>query len=901
MRARAIVFVVLIISALFTTPIFLTSGNGFPSVSARVLAPAASSTYTENISLYLTSADAFWRVGLSGGNITVSSVSVPSSVSAYSITLTNYLSWSSQFEVFTRYGFGLLGSSEPYANGAVLQINGSSQSDATQLANSLSQHFGLVFQSLSGSTSNSYLFFSPISYDDEVHVYFYPLIPQTANGFASMFTESQLEGNNLNYFELSYSSSSSTYSLYYGGLSALSSASSFTLYSQLGLSGTGYNYSSVASSSTIQIHVLGGLVSSSNATFVNNYSSLSALISASPPTAGNNTNAVPDINASLDFSFPTVLAYRQVTPSLTPSKGDNVSVTVYVRNVSPSGTTTADNVDFNDSWVYQNSNTVNLTAGQTGKIANLTAGSTETVAYDFTVLASNGTIQIPATPVSYQFSSAGNKTVTATAYLNPETLEIGATNEPLLEASETLPSGTLQAGQTFSVNVSVTNKGSGPAINLASGTLTKANLPVGSTWSFLSNASSGGLTSTNSTVSYAITWFDASGHSLNTTTNTMSAVFSFSSPGTPAIYVRKSVQLDNTSTSANVTLTVLNGSPNEVSKATVQDAVPPGMTFTKNYNTSSIHDTGSLIDINVSSLAGSANQTFVYSLNITSPDQNIVFQPANVSATWSNETIVHYSGGWGLPLGVTLSKIVGPAVGFQGTNVTISLGMVNHGTLPVYDASLSNVNDSFIGITSASNASMQTMLNTGQTINQTLGGYLTGTQGTYNTSSATATFLFAGANQTATSNVAGVTVYGLPSANITFAGPKVEEDHNILVVETVTNPSNVQIDNVSLSVIMPKGLTVVSGDTASYNFGTIAANQSATHDFAVTTGEPIDYIIAPGNLTFYYQNHLVKGNSSQIIVSINDDITLRYGIPIIIGLVIVVGTILYVRRLAPKQ
>ncbi len=890
----------LVISALLATPIFLTFGNGFPSVTARVLAPAASPPYTENLSLYITASETFWKVGLTGGNISVSSVSVPSSVTGYSITLTNYQSWKSQFEVFTKYGFGLLGSTEPYANGAVLQINGSSQSDATQLANTLSQNFGLVFEPLAGSTSNSFLYFSPIAFADEVHVYFYPLIPQSANGFASMFPESQLEGNDLNYFELSYTASSSVYSLAYGGLSALSSASSFSLYTQLGLSG-GYNYSSVASSSSVDIHVLGGLVSSSNSTFVNNYSNLSALISASPPTAGNNSAAVPNINASLDFSFPTILAYRQITPSLTPSKGDNVSVTVYVQNVSPSGTTNANNVDFNDSWVYQNGNAVNLTVGQTGKVANLTAGSTETVAYAFTVLASNGTIQIPATPVTYQFSSAGNKTVTATAYLNPETLEIGASNEPLLEASETLPSGTIQAGQTFSVNVTVTNKGSGPAISLASGTLTKSNLPVGASWSFLSNASSGGLTSTNSTVSYPVTWSDASGHSLNTTTNTMSAVFSFSSPGTPAAYVQKSVQLDNTSTSANVTLTVFNGSPSELSNATVLDAIPPGMTFAESFNSSSLVNEGSSVKVNISSLAGSSNMTFVYSLNVTSPDQNILFQPANISASWNNETIVHYSGGWGLPLGVVVNKVVGPAVGFQGTNLTVSVGVVNHGTYPVYFPSLSNVNDSFIAITSAGNVSTPSVLSSGQSINQALGGYLTGTQGIYNTSSATATFLFAGANQTATSNITSVSVYGLPTANITFAGPKVEEDHDIQVVETVTNPSNVEINNVSFSIVLPKQLSIVSGGTASYNFGNIAANQTAIHSFTVTTNEPIGYVIPKGNLTFYYQNHLVKGNSTQTLVTINDDITLRYGIPIIVGFVIVVGTILYVRRLGPKQ
>ncbi len=904
LRAPGIVFIVLVISILLATPIALNFGNGFQTSTAKVLAPSVSSPYSENLSLYLTASEAFWRVGLTGGNITVSSVSVPSSVSSFSVTFTHFNSWKSQYEVFTKYGFGLLGSTEPYADGAVLQINGSSLSDASQLASTLSQRFGLAFQQVATS-ANGFTFFSPSTYSTEVHVYLYPLIPQTANGFASMFTESQLNSNDLNYFKLSYSSSSTTYSLFYGGLSALSSSSSFSLYSQLGLTSTaGYNYSSVATSSSIQIHVLGGLVSKSNSTFVNNYSNLSAIITANPAASSsvNQTRAVPNINATLDFSFPTILAYRQITPSLSPTKGQNVSVTIFVRNVSPAGSPVANNVNFNDSWVHQNSNLVNLTVGQTGKIANLSASSTETIAYAFTVLASNGTIHVPATPVTYQFVSAANKTVTATAYLNPETIIIGASNEPLLEATETLPSGTIQAGQTFSVNVSITNKGSGPAINLVSSTLTKANLPVGSTWSFLSNASSGGLTSTNSTVSYPVSWSDASGRSLNTTTNTMSAVFSFSSPGTPAAYLHKLVTVGNaTSNSANVTLTVFNGSPNEVSNVTVQDAVPLGMTFWKAINTSSIHASGSLVNVNISALKGSSNESFRYSLNVTSPNQNILFQPANISARWNNETIVHYSSGYGLPLGVKANKLIVPSVGFQGTNVTISLGLVNTGTLPVYYASLTNVNDSFIHVSSAQNMATQPILGSGQSINQTLGGYLTGSQGIYNSTSSTANFLFAGSNQTAQSNVSKVTVYALPTAQITFAGPKVEELHDISVVVNVTNPSNVVINNVTYDLTIPNGLDLVNGQSPNFNIPSIGPNQSVTHDFTVRTDQPSAYVINHGNLTFYYQNHLVKGNSSTIVVNINDDIPIRYGIPVLVGLVIVVGTILYIRKLTPKH
>ena len=152
-----------------------------------------------------------------------------------------------------------------------------------------------------------------ISFSTEVHVFFWQLIPQSAKGFASLVTENQLESNDLDYYKLSYSSQPQlTMRLSYGGLSALSSAS-FKLYSQLGLVQSSYNYSSLAQSSTIEIHVLGGLVTNASSPFVNNFSNLSALITTSA-AARNHTNVVPNINATLDFSFPTILAYRQISP-----------------------------------------------------------------------------------------------------------------------------------------------------------------------------------------------------------------------------------------------------------------------------------------------------------------------------------------------------------------------------------------------------------------------------------------------------------------------------------------------------------------------------------------------------------------------------------------------------------
>jgi hypothetical protein len=883
---------VLAVTVLLLSPVLFSFANQSQVLYTRVLAASSNSPYTENLSLYLTSSETFWRIDLAGGNISVNSVSVPSSVSGYSIVLTHYTAWKSQFEIFTRYGFGLLGPTEPYPDGAVLTINASSQSDAASLANSLSQRFGLAFQLIS-TQSNAFTYFSPISFSTEVHVFFWQLIQQSYKGFASLVTENQLESNDLNYYKLSYSSTGpAQYTISYGGLSALSS-DSFKLYSQLGLLQTSYNYSSLAQSSTIQIHILGGLVTNASSPFVNNFSNLSASIITSR-ASGNHTNVVPNINATLDFSFPTILAYRQVSPTLTPSKGSNVSVTIFVRNVSPTSTPGANNVRVNDSWIYQNRNDFNLTVGQTGKVANLSAGATETLAYAFTVVASGGTIKIPATPVTYQFSSA-NKTVTATAYLNPETLIIGGNNNPSIEATENLPSGSIQAGQTFSVNVTIVNKGSGAAFSLVSDGLSKSNLPAGSTWSYLANATSGGLTSTNSTVSYAVSWKDASGTTSNTTTNTMSAVFSFGSPGTPAMYLDKAITLSNTAKSANVTLTVFNGSPSQLVNVSVVDPIPTGVAFGKSFNTSSLKASSGFVNLNISSLKASTNESFAYSINFTNPNENLVFLPTNISTEWNEISIVHYGEGIGLPLGVKASKVISPSVGFQGTNVTVSVAVVNQGSLPVFDINLGNSFDQFLQITSNSSATTQAVLSPGSSVNRNLAGYLTGNQGTYNTSASAATFLFAGSNQTASSNTSKVTVYALPSANSTFSGLKIEEAHNIVIGIVVKNPSNVSISGVAYSLHVPKGLTLVSGNP-NFTIGSMGPDSTQIRNFTVITSQPNAYTFNNASLTFIYQNSKVKGNASTFILNIADDIPLRYGIPIVIGAAIVLGTLFYVRR-----
>ncbi len=883
MRAKGIALVAVFIAVLMITPLAFNSiGNQFDAKQGVL----SSGNYTENLSVYLTAGETFWKVNLVGGNINVSSVTVPASVTGYSITLTQYDTWQSDYEIFTQYGFGLLGNFEPYQAGAVLTINGSSSTDATSLANSLDQEFGLAFIQTNTSTG-SYTFFSPINFVNEFNTYFYGLVPQSAGGFATMFTESQFESNDLNYFQLTYSSS--TYSLTMGGLSPLLS-DSFTLYGQLGLTQSSYNYSSSATSSTIDIYVLGGLIDNSSEPFTNHAASISSTIEMSKST----NSTVPDINASLDFSFPTIVAYRQITPSLTPSSGNSVTVTITVTNVSPSGGATADGVYVNDNWINSLSSSFHLTQTTTSNNETLAPGVSYSVIYAFTVNTTSGTFAVPATPVTYQYEGANNQTATGESLLNPETIVVGGSNTPELEATATIASGTIQSGQPYSVNVTIVNKGSGPAFSLSSSGLSKANLPAGSTWSYLSNQSSSSLTQTNASISYSVTWQDASGASHNTTTNTINTILGFATPGSPALTLTKSVS-QPVSNVVNVTLSVLSSSTTTISNSTISDTIPTGATFVESYNTSSIQYSNGLVSANLSSIGVSVNESFIYSLNV-STSYNYVFLPASVSTSWDGQTITHYSGGFGLPLGVVATKVFTPAYGFQGSNVSISIGLMNEGNLPIYQVSLNNSYDPFLTIES-SNSAYSATLNPGGHLNASLSANLTGSPGVYNSSSSAASFIFAGTDEIADSSVVQIDIFHLPEANITYSATKVEEGHDILINVTITNPSNVTITDITYSLTLPKDLTIRNGGTTSFTIASLGPNQSTSHTFTVITNQPDLYNLNTGKLTFEYQGNVLNGISGTLSLNINDDIPIRYGIPIVIGLVIVIGTLLYVRKL----
>jgi hypothetical protein len=888
-RSRLLAFAILfllVIPSIFAMGSYL---NVFGNSNSRVLsASLVDPGYSESLNLYVTSAQSMWMASLMGGNISLG-VSVPSSVNSFNVSLTHYNSWNSQYEVFTRYGFGYLGSQEPMPNETLLSINTTSSSDAGSLASSLGQKFALNFVPFSNSSSN-YEFVSPMNFSTVMHVYFWNLIPHSAGGFANMTSQSAFESQSFVFYNLDYSGGS--YSISYGGIQSLSSVSPFSLYSQLGISAP-LNYSSVASSSSVAVHVLGGFVSK-NATFpfTNYLQNFSAVLNA--PSRSSTNSTVPNLSAPLDFSFPTIVAYRQVS-SLTPSSNETVTVTITVKDVSPTGAPSA-NVSFNDNW-YGSGFT--KTVGSSSNNFTISSGETNSNTSYALKVPSSGKFILSATPVSYSFVLA-NQTVTATTYLNNETMYVGDTADAAVETIQNVNSA---SGQPVSTNVLLTNLGASTAFNVTVGGQRIGNIAGrGGTANVTIPAAPSSIRQANASISYTAIWTNANGKTNSSTTNTINTVYALGNPATPDTSISKSISVSSEKTYANVTLVLTNSGTNSLSNLTVFDPIPTGMSFAHTIgNLSSGVTVASRTDsvsLSLSNVSAGASITYKYNVTISNTNENYVVLPANVSVEWNGIPVVHFSQGAGLPLGVTSTKNISPSAGFQFTNSTEQLTVSNKGSLPIYDVNFANSTDTFLSV---ANSSFKTIpiLSPGSNLNTTLNVNMTGNPGTYNSSATSAAFIFAGINQTAPSNVFRVTIYQVVTATLSTSSPKIEEAHDITIKVTVDNPSNVTVTDVAYSVTLPPNLKYLAGNLT-FTIPSLGANQSVSNTFTFSTNIPYSYTIPGGNLTFHYQTRTLKGATTPLTLNIVDDLTLRYAIPIFVGVLLVIGTLFYVRRLVRR-
>jgi len=867
----------------------------------------AANSYTEKLNVYLAGPDALWYFTFGGlnGSSKLSSLESTPGLSWYNITAIKTTGWSSDFQAFGPSGYNLLPVPFIPSQGLFLSVGSDSFSDAAMAASALDSYLFTSFRSYSNGTG-TYVFYSPISFDDLVPATLLRFVPSTEGGFADALTSSSFLSLASPFIVVEgvKSSSGFTHAVVAGSISANAlSSNEPNLLSYFGGSVSALSAASQSSSSVVQVRFLDGVIrSTDSATVTNNNANFTSSYTLTLAPG----KSLSKINATVVQQPAPLLATRAVDVGVLET-GGNLSVTLSFRDLSQTDAIT--DLTYADNW-WNTAGSFKLVGGNDSITATtLSPGGSVTPVYrvEYTGTAS-GSVVIPASVVRYQYSVNGVP-FNATAILNPIRLSLGV-DDAVVYATIS-PSGTFErsVGSAQRFNITVTNVGTLPASSVVVAGHSIPGLAAKSGSATVSVSQSAvGLLGINDTTSYRVTYQDPAGSLLNATTNVLSDIFSHTSMnvGYPVLEVGAAVaSLANLETNLTLAFSSSNIGPANVTSFTATGALPQGLGCGE-VSGKGLTCSGNTVTISYPLMNATSSYTAYMMYNLTSP-LNYIFGPLSFKGQTSGMTAAGMSNPVSVPAGIVVAKQFTPSELFAGMNSTITLAATNAGPLPAYNATLSSTVDNFDTVQASATLS-KSLGSVAPEGNVTLsyGVTMLNVTGAQTATTASASFYFGGTPFSIQGSAPKVSVYQPLRVTISSTPTTPEEGKNFTVTIEITNPTAVQVSNVLFTLPVPSGLSLsglvnaqVSKGILTVSEGTLAANGNLTATAVGVASSGITVPFTNAKLTFSYSGVTVNGNvPKSSAIGIGEDVFTRYIIPTGFILIAVFAVAFYVRRKA---
>jgi len=877
---------------------------------------SAKGAYSERLTVFTSGSIALWEMTFTGinGSSYLSGLESAPGLAWYNISAISTTGWTSDMQIFGPRGYNLLPVPFLPSQGLFLKVGSDSFSDASAAASALDSYLLTSFVSFSNGTG-TYTFYSPISFNDLIPTTLFKFLPTSAGGFANAVSSSFFVSSDSPFIVLEGQKGSSGFNheLVLGSIStsALNGQDQPSLSGYFSSTITSIAASNRSSSSVIQLRFLDGIVQSRDkgATVTSNTSPFSGWYTLDLG-AGKRVTAV---NATVVEQPVALLASRAVDVGVLRTN-DNLTVTLSLRNISPSGTISR--VTFSDTWWSKTGTFKFLSGNYTAPTSPIFAGGSVTPVYRLQYTGTATGSQLIAASVVHYVYQAGGNSFNGTATLNPIVLSLG-TDAPVVYTTVT-PVGTFgpSVGKTEKFNVTATNVGTLPASSVVVAGQSVAGLaarsgssPGGSaTVSVVQSAT--GLLSVNSTRSYTVTYQNPGGVTLNSTSNVVSETFSHSSMTIGFPHVSVSLQLSmlpDSQTNVTLIFTTANAGSANVTSFQAVGQLPVGLGCGKT-NGTGISCSGGQLSLSYAVLRGSVTKTTTMKYNLTSPT-NFVMAPLRFQGQSSGFNETGQSNSVAIPAGLELTKQFSPAQLFSGMSSTVSVLASNAGPQQLYNVTVGSTVDSFDTLSSKATLTKTTAalaaggnstLSYGITATQTFGN-LTGTPGT-------AKFFFGGTLFTTSGVNPKVEIYQPLTVTITTTPATPEEGKNFTISVRIANPSGVEVSNVQFILPVPSGVGLSNLKGATFSSGSLTVSQGnlAAHGSATATATAVasSGITVPfdkAKLTFSYSGTSISGIvPTGSGIAIGEDVTTRYLIPIAFVFLVMLFTAFYVRsRAAP--
>ena len=876
----------------------------------------AAAAYSEKLNVYVAGSDALWFFTFGGvnGSSRLSAFESTPGLSWYNVTAIKTAGWVSDFQVFGARGYNLL----PYpmnstafggvpSQGLFLTVGSDSYADASAAAAALDSYLLTSFASLSNGTG-TYTFYSPVSFSDLVPGTLLRFLPSGEGGFAKAISSTSFISLASPFVVLEGAKSPSGFAhdLVVGSLTsgALTSGQPAIL-SYFGSSVTSLRASNHSSSSVVQLTFLDGEVKSSDA---------GAVVRNTPQFTGSYSLALAPgkgfskLNATVAQQPAPLLASRAVDVGVLRT-GDNVSVTLTFRNLSPSETIT--NLTFLDNW-WNKTGAFRLVSGagsDSVSSVSLAPGGSVTPVYRLQYTgAATGPMPIPASAVHYQYSVSG-VSFNATALLNPIRLSLGA--DDAVVVATLAPNGSLgkPVGRSQGFNITVANVGTLPASSVVVAGHSIPGLAARSGTATVSVSQSAvGLLGVNSTRSYSMTYQDPAGNQLSATTNVVSDIFSHSSMniGFPALTVSAQVaSLARLQPNLPLAFSTANSGLANVTSFRATASLPAGLGCGAISGTG-LTCAGGVLTVSYPVLNASSTLTAYMKYNLTSP-LNYVLEPFSFQGATSGGTVSGRSNAVAIPAGVVVSKQFTPSQLFGGMSSQVTLTAANAGPLPAYNATVASTVDTFDSVASTAVLSKTAAsISAGENATVSYGVTLAQVSGTQVGTAATASFYFGATPFSVSGPAPRLVVYQPLKVSITTAPAAPEEGKNFTINFGITNPTGVQVSNVTFTLPVPSGLGLshlvnaqVSSGLLTILAGDLGPHANYTASAVAVAGSGITVPFQKAKLTFTYAGVTISGTVPRSSgIGIAEDVTTRYVIPIAFIILAVFAVVFYVRRKA---
>jgi hypothetical protein len=883
--------------------------SAFPAQATQ-----AQGAYSEKLSVFVAGSDAMWYFTYGGINVSseLSALESTPGLSWYNLTAISTTGMFSDMQIFGPGGYNLLPVPFIPSQGMFLTVGSDSFSDASAAATALDSYMLTHFASFSNGTSE-YTFYSPVSFGALIPSTLFKLIPSSEGGFAGALTSSFFVSSPTPFIVLEGQKTASGFShtLVVGSISssALNGSDEPNLLAYFSSTATSLTASNHSASSVVQLTFLDGVIASTDSATISNND---ARFTGSYTLNLGPGKSLYSINATVIEQPVPLLAYREVNVGVLRT-GDNMSVTLVLKNLSPSDTITG--VNFSDNW-WNSTSVFKLLQGSTYTVpaGSIQAGASITPVYRLQYTGTGaGTMTIPASVIRYQYV-IGGVTFNATAVLNPIRLSLGEDEAIVLTTATPVGGLDKPVGEIQKYNVTATNVGTLPASDViiagrpVAGLAARTGSSPGGSVTVTVEQTASGILAVNSTQAFTTTYQDPSGYSLNSTSNVLSNIFSHSSMniGFPRLNVGAQLaSLANQETNLTLTFTTTNPGFANVTNFRATGSLPPGLGC-GTVSGIGFACSGNQVTISYPLVNSSYTYSATMKYNLTSP-VSYLMGPMAFEGVTSGNNVTGMSNPLAIPGGLTLSKQFVPSMLFGGMSSQVTVSAVNSGPFQLYNMTVGSKEDTFDTLassatltkTSASVAAGGNLTDSYLITASQIFGNLTGTP-------TTATFFFGGVSFTLDSVPPRVEVYQPLSATISTYPSSPEEGKNFTITFSITNPSGVSVSNVLFKLPVPSGLGLsdlrnaqVSGGLLSVRLNTLAADSTATATVSAVASSGISIPFANAVLTFNYAGSTVNGvvptNSG---IAIGEDITTRYLIPMAFVFFVLLFAAYYLRRMA---